>query len=33
MSRCAADTPRMREVRPDHFVACHVYDMAEAGVR
>jgi peptide/nickel transport system ATP-binding protein len=25
MPRCSVDTPRLSEVRPDHFVACHLY--------
>jgi oligopeptide/dipeptide ABC transporter ATP-binding protein len=25
MPRCAIDTPRLREVRPDHLAACHLY--------
>ena len=28
MERCAVDTPKLREVRPDHFVACHLYETA-----
>lgn len=30
MERCAIETPRLREVRSDRFVACHLYDMAGA---
>jgi peptide/nickel transport system ATP-binding protein len=26
MDRCAMETPALREVRPDHFVACHLYE-------
>jgi len=28
MDRCAAEAPAMREVRPGHFVACHLYESA-----
>lgn len=28
MERCSIDTPALREVGPDHFVACHLYEMA-----
>jgi peptide/nickel transport system ATP-binding protein len=28
-ARCADETPAMREVRPDHHVACHLYEPAE----
>lgn len=24
--RCANESPQLREVEPDHFVACHLYD-------
>jgi oligopeptide/dipeptide ABC transporter ATP-binding protein len=27
MQRCEVDAPVLREVRPDHFVACHLYEM------
>jgi peptide/nickel transport system ATP-binding protein len=30
MERCAMETPRLREVRSDRWVACHLYDMAAA---
>jgi oligopeptide/dipeptide ABC transporter ATP-binding protein len=30
MERCAIDTPVLREVRPNHFVACHLYEMTAA---
>jgi hypothetical protein len=30
MARCAIEAPRLREARPDRFVACHLYDMAAA---
>jgi peptide/nickel transport system ATP-binding protein len=26
MDRCEVDAPVLREVRPDHFVACHLYE-------
>jgi peptide/nickel transport system ATP-binding protein len=26
MARCEVDAPVLREVRPDHFVACHLYE-------
>ena len=26
MQRCEVDAPVLREVRPDHFVACHLYE-------
>jgi hypothetical protein len=29
MERCATETPYQQEVRPDHFVACHLYGAAE----
>jgi hypothetical protein len=32
MERCAIDTPRLREVQRERFVACHLYDMAAAAV-
>jgi oligopeptide/dipeptide ABC transporter ATP-binding protein len=25
MPRCATDTPELKEIAPDHFVACHLY--------
>ena len=28
MDRCGRDTPTFREVRPDHWVACHLYEPA-----
>ena len=28
MERCSVDTPALREVQPNHFVACHLYEMA-----
>jgi oligopeptide/dipeptide ABC transporter ATP-binding protein len=30
MSRCRSESPALREVRPDHFAACHLHD---GGVR
>ena len=30
MERCAIETPKLRAVRSDRFVACHLYDMAGA---
>jgi hypothetical protein len=30
MERCSIDTPVLREVRPNHFVACHLYEMTAA---
>jgi peptide/nickel transport system ATP-binding protein len=30
MERCASETPRLREVRADRWVACHLYDAARA---
>ncbi len=30
MERCATVVPPMREVRPDRWVACHLYDVAAA---
>ena len=32
MERCAIETPKLRAVRSDRFVACHLYDMAGAAV-
>jgi oligopeptide/dipeptide ABC transporter ATP-binding protein len=26
MERCESEAPQLREVRPDHFVACHLYE-------
>jgi peptide/nickel transport system ATP-binding protein len=31
VERCSLDTPALREVRPNHFVACHLYDSAGSG--
>jgi oligopeptide/dipeptide ABC transporter ATP-binding protein len=28
-ARCAHDTPTLREVLPDHFVACHLYETVQ----
>lgn len=28
MERCSVDTPALREVQPNHFVACHLYEPA-----
>ncbi len=28
-ARCVADTPPLREVRPDHWVACHLYEAVQ----
>jgi len=30
MERCASETPKLREVRSDRWVACHLYDEARA---
>jgi peptide/nickel transport system ATP-binding protein len=30
MERCASEAPKLREVRSDRFVACHLYDTAPA---
>ncbi len=30
-ARCRSERPRMREEKPDHWVACHLYDEAEHG--
>lgn len=27
--RCAVDTPELREARPDHWVACHLYETVQ----
>ena len=32
MERCAVETPKLRAVRSDRFVACHLYDMAGAAM-
>jgi peptide/nickel transport system ATP-binding protein len=32
MERCASEAPKLREVRSDRWVACHLYDMAEAAL-
>jgi peptide/nickel transport system ATP-binding protein len=26
MPRCSVDDPQLQEARPNHFVACHLYD-------
>jgi peptide/nickel transport system ATP-binding protein len=31
-ARCATEAPPLREVRPDHWVACHLHDAAGAPV-
>jgi hypothetical protein len=30
MKHCATVVPPMREARPEHWVACHLYDAAAA---
>jgi peptide/nickel transport system ATP-binding protein len=30
MDRCATEAPKLRQARPDRWVACHLYDMAGA---